>query len=89
MIFKVISMIEKGSGVHGILREDHPLVDMHDFLCSSVNQLVLLHELTAMVDKALVIVTLMLVLWRLHMNISLMLCERRLCLLQGMSLFLS
>ena len=61
---------------------------MHDLLCPSVNQLVLLHELTAMVDKVLNNIILMLVLWRLHMDNNLMLCEHHLSLLQGMSLFL-
>ena len=81
MVFKFIPVVRVRSNVDSILREYHPLVDMHDLLCPSVNQLILLHELAAMIDKVLDNIILMLV------N-NLMLCNHHLSLLQGMSLFL-
>ena len=81
MVFKVISMVGKGSVVYSLLREHHPLVDMHDLLCPSVNQLILLHELAAMIDKVLDSIILMLV------N-NLLLCNHHLSLLQGTIVFL-
>ncbi len=81
MVFKVISMVGKGSGVYSLLREYHPLVDMHDLLCPSVNQLILLHKLTVMIDKVLDSIILRLV------N-NLLLRNHHLSLLQGTSIFL-
>jgi hypothetical protein len=81
MIFKIISMVRVRSNVHSILREDHPLVDMHDLLCPSLNQLILLHGLAAMIGKVLGSII-------LRMINNLPLCNHHLNLLQGISLFL-
>jgi len=81
VVFKFIFVVRVRSKVDSILREDHPMVDKHVLLCPSVNQLILLHKLTVMLDKVLNSIILMLV------N-NLLLCNHHLSLLQGTSIFL-